>query len=258
MAGARPVMDFYVDALTADLDLHSAKGKAEAVGRLAPLVAQIANPVERAHHIQQIARLVNIEERIVREALPTRQRPTKTPRPLDAPRETPGKEDYLLGWLLRYPTARTAVEEKLRRDLAAFPLVNQIIDGTPLELFEKVDNRAIWQAWTAQADGLDPEQWAQTLHEALRDQALWSLQLNIPESQAYRYVNDALECATILQQECARRWKDRIKQQAAVETSEEERSQLLEQLVQIKNYIDSISIPKRSTTYADLHRFHTI
>ena len=258
MAGARPVMDFYIDALTADLDLRGAKGKAEAVARLAPLVAQIANPVERAHHIQQIARLVNIEERIVREAIPTQQRPTKTPRPLDAPRESPGKEDYLLGWLLRYPTARTAVQEKLRRDLAAFPLVNEIIDGTPLELFVKVDNRAIWRAWTAEADGLDPEQWAQTLDEALRDQALWSLQSHLPDSQAYRYVSDALECATILQQESARRWKDRIKQQAADATSEEERSTLVEQLVQIKNYIDSISIPKRSTTYPDLHRFHTV
>jgi DNA primase len=258
MGGARPVMDFYLDALTADLDLHSAKGKAEAVARLAPLVAQIANPIERAHHIQQIARLVNIEERIVRESLPTQQRPTKTPRPLDTPHESPSKEDYLLGWLLRYPTALTAVQEKLRRDLAAFPLVSEIIDGTLLELFEKVDNRAIWRAWIAQAEGLDPEQWAQTLDEALYDQVQRVLQLNIPEPQAYRYVSDAVECATILQQECARRWKNRIKQQAADATDEPERSTLLEQLVQIKDYIDSISTPKRSTTYSDLHRFRTV
>jgi DNA primase len=258
MAGARPVMDFYIGALTTDLDLQGAKGKAEAVARLAPLVAQIANPVERAHHIQQIARLVNIEERIVREAIPTQQRPTKTPRPLDAPRESPGKEDYLLGWLLRYPTARTAVQEKLRRDLAAFPLVNQIIEGTLLELFDKVDNRAIWRAWTAQADGLDPEQWAQTLDEALYEQAKRVLQLNMPESQAYRYVNVAIECATILQLRLARRCMAQISQQAADAADETEQLTAIDQRVQIDAYIGTISTPKRSAAFADLHSLHTI
>ncbi|HET9222948.1 MAG TPA: DNA primase [Roseiflexaceae bacterium] len=264
MAGARPVMDFYVDALTADLDLHGAKGKAEAVARLAPLVAQIANPVERAHHIQQIARLVNIEERIVREALPT-QRPSKAPTPTGAARsagivshETPDRqEDYLLSWLLRYPTARTAVQEKLRRDLAAFPLVNQIIDGTPLELFETIENRAIWQAWIAQPDGLDPEQWAQTLDEALQEQAQRVLQLNLPESQAYRYVNVAIECATILQLRLARRRMAQISQQAANAVDESEQLMVIDQRVQIDAYIGTISTPKRSAAFADLHTLHT-
>jgi DNA primase len=265
MAGARPVMDFYVDALTADLDLHSAKGKAEAVARLAPLVAQIANPVERAHHIQQIARLINIEERVVREAIPT-QRPTNALRPTGASRSisiapyetSDSQEDYLLGWLLRYPTARTAVQEKLRRDLAAFPLVNQIIDGTPLELFEKVENRAIWQAWTAQADGLDPEQWAQTLDEALHEQAKRVLQLNMPESQAYRYVNVAIECATILQLRLARRRMAQVSQQAADAADETEQLTAIDQRVQIDAYIGTISTPKRSAAFADLHSLHTI
>jgi DNA primase len=265
MAGARPVMDFYVDALTADLDLHGAKGKAEAVARLAPLVAQIANPVERAHHIQQIARLVNIEERIVREALPT-QRPSKAPRPTGATRsagiasqETPDRqEDYLLSWLLRYPTARTAVQEKLRRDLAAFPLVNQIIDGTPLELFETIENRAIWQAWIAQPDGLNPEQWAQTLDEALHEQAQRVLQLDMPESQAYRYVNVAIECATILQLRLARRRMTQISQQAANAADESEQLTAIDQRVQIDAYIGTISTPKRSAAFADLHTLHTI
>jgi DNA primase len=258
LAGARPVMDFYISALTADLDLRDAKGKAEAVARLTPLVAQIVNPVERAHHIQQIARLVNIEEHIVREAIPAQGRAAKAPRPIVALHEAPAKEDYLLGWMLRYPTARTAVQEKLWRDLAAFSLVREIIEGVPLELFEKVANRAIWKAWIAQPDGLDPQQWAQTLDEALYDQAQRVLQLNVPEPQSYRYVGDALECATILQRYRAQQWKDRLKQQATDAVDEQERSMLLERLVQIKDYIDSISIPRRSTTYPDLHRFRTV
>ena len=50
-----------------------------------------------------------------------------------------------MGWLLRYPTARTAVQEKVRRDLTPFPFVEEIIEGTLIELFERVDNRAIWR-----------------------------------------------------------------------------------------------------------------
>ena len=258
VAGARPVMDFYITALTADLDLRDGKAKAAAVARLAPLIAQVINPVERAHHIQQIARLINIEERSVREAIPAQQRTAMAPRPVVAPSEAPTKEDYLLGWLLHYPTAGAAVQEKLRRDLEAFPLVKEMIEGTPLELFERADNRAIWRAWIVQPDGLNPEQWAQLLDEPLREQTLRVSKLNIPEPQAYRYLNDILECARILQLDLARRWKDRITEQVDLSDDGIDRAAVIEQLVQIKAYIDAMSIPKRSPTYVDLHTLHTV
>jgi DNA primase len=259
LAGAQPIMDFYTGALTADLDLRSGKGKAEAVARLAPLVAQIANPVEQAHHIQQIARLVEVEERIVRQAMPAPQRQTATrPRPLATLGDAPGREDHLLGWLLRYPTVVTAVHDKIRRDLLAFPLVGEIIQGTLLELFERVDNRAIWQTWLGQPAGASAEEWVQTLDEALREQAERALQLGPPLSQAYRIVNDALECATILQRQLARRWKNRLSQQAAAAEDVDEQAQALERQIQIQAYIDSITTPKRSSTYNDLHTLHTV
>ncbi|MFL5806966.1 MAG: DNA primase, partial [Roseiflexaceae bacterium] len=43
VAGAKPAMDFYISAFTADLDLRSGKDKAEAVARLAPLLAKVTN-----------------------------------------------------------------------------------------------------------------------------------------------------------------------------------------------------------------------
>lgn len=256
--GARPAMDFYITALTADLDLHSGKGKAEAVGRLAPLVAHIANPVEQAHHIQQIARLVEVEERIIRQALPAPQRPTNPPRPVPTTGDAPGREDYLLSWLIRYPTARTAVQEKIRRDIAPFPFVQEVIQGMLLELFERVDNRALWQSWAAQPDGTEPDQWLQAIDDTLRVTAQHVLQLKLPEPQSYRYVNDALQCATILQQRLAHRWKDRISQQASATADDTELIADLERFVQITEYIDTISAPKRSSTYDDLHTLHTV
>jgi DNA primase len=258
VAGARPAMDFYIGALTSDLDLRSAKGKAEAVARLAPLLAQVANPVEQAHHIQQIARLVEIEERIVRQAMPSAQRPAARRPAMIAPAVAPSPEDHMLGWLLRYPTARTAVQEKIQRDLTPFPFVKEIIEGTLIELFERTDNRAIWRAWLDQPAGTDPEAWARDLDDALREQAERVLSMRLPQPQAYRYVNDALECARMLQLELARRWKNRISQATSSVESEDERIVAHERLVQIIEYIDSINIPKRSSNYNDLHSLHTV
>jgi len=258
VAGARPAMDFYIGALTSDLDLRSAKGKAEAVARLAPLLAQIANPVEQAHHIQQIARLVEIEERIVRQAMPSSQRPAARRPALIAPAPAPSPEDHMLGWLLRYPTARTAVQEKVRRDLTPFPFVEEIIEGTLIELFERVDNRAIWRDWLEQPAGTDPDAWAHDLDDAVREQAERVLSMRLPQPQAYRYVNDALECARMLQLDLARRWKKRISQATTSAESEDERIAAHERLVQIIEYIDAINIPKRSSNYNDLHSLHAV
>ncbi|MEP7190319.1 MAG: toprim domain-containing protein, partial [Roseiflexaceae bacterium] len=258
VAGARPAMDFYIGALTSDLDLRSAKGKAEAVARLAPLLAQVANPVEQAHHIQQIARLVEIEERIVRQAMPSAQRPAARRPAMVAPATIASPEDHMLGWLLRYPTACTAVQDKIQRDLTPFPFVGEIIEGTLIELFERTDNHAIWRAWQDQPAGTDPEAWARDLDDALREQTERVLSMRLPQPQAYRYVNDALECATILQTKLAERWRIRVKQQISSVEDADEQAQVLERLVQIIEYIDSINIPKRSSNYNDLHSLHAV
>jgi DNA primase len=262
---ARPVMDFYIQALTADLDLSSGKGKAEAVARLGPLVAQIANPVEQAHHVQQIARLIHVGEQAVELAVRQSRAPAKPQRPSGAPaapaQELPGlsapaQEDFLVGWLIRYPQARTAVQEKLRRDLASFALLAQVIEGTPIELLERPENRALWQSWERQFEGTTLETWIAGLDPALAAQAQRILHLDVPAEQLYRYVNDALECATILQLRLARRWKDRLSQQAVAEAADEVED--VERQIQINRYIDVLSTPKRSSTYADLHMLRTV
>lgn len=63
IASAKPVMDYYFDALTANLDLSTAKGKSEAARLLGPLVADIGDRVQRTHYLQQLARMVQIDER---------------------------------------------------------------------------------------------------------------------------------------------------------------------------------------------------
>ena len=78
------------------------------------------------------------------------------------------------------------------------------------------------------------------------------------EPQEYRIVNDALECATILQRDVAKRWLAQIARMQAEATGETDQEMLLEQLVQVKQFINMLSIPRRSAAYTDLHALHTL
>lgn len=286
LAAAKPAMDFYIRALTADLDLTSGRGKAEAVERLGPLLVQVSSPVEQAHHIQQLARLLDVDEKHVLAAITGQgpktkdQRPrTKDQPPTSARAPGPGpsssgvrpngpispvvrpsaatrQEDTLLGLLLRYPGVRAAVEEKLRRDVAPFALVQPLIAGDIGELFARVEQRAVWDAWQRQPSGADPEPWAEGLDETLAEHARRALGAELPQPQSYRFMNDALECATILQQELAKRWKDRVSHQAHDADDEPARLAALEQFVQIAEYLNALKTPRRSSTYTDLHSLH--
>lgn len=271
IAAARPAMDFYIRALTGDLDLSQARSKAEAVERLGPLIAQMTNPVEQSHYIQQVARLVQVDEATLRKALPMRPGPpTERNRPFErrgpqaatkartapqavAPGGFPQHEDYLIGWLLRYVPTRRAVEEKLRLDLAAFDKIQQFVDGSILELFKRIENRALWELWRVQPDETDLDTWVAGLESVLRDHALLVLGLRLPETQAYRSIGSALECAKMLQEDLARNWIHHLSRQSSEADNDDERLELLERLVQLKEYLGALSTPRRSATYADLH-----
>ncbi len=279
LAAARPAMDFYIETLTSDLDLSSGRGKADAVERIAPLLAQLVNPVEQAHYIQQLARLIDVEERYILAALGTKARqegqrrlPDQTRatkvlerQPDDAKQQsgdstpaTPAQEEHLLSWMIRYPAVRAAVEEKLHNDLAPYPALQALMTGTVDELFTRDECRALWRAWIAAPADSDPAVWATTLYAPLDAVAQRVLGLQAPQPQAYRIVNDALECATILQRDVAKRWLVQIARMQAEATSEAEQELLLDRLVQVKQFINMLSIPRRSSAYSDLHALHTI
>ncbi|NWG22411.1 MAG: DNA primase [Chloroflexi bacterium] len=276
LAAARPAMDFYIDALTADLDLSSGRGKADAVERLAPLLAQIANPVEQAHYIQTLARLIDIEERYILAALGNEARqpagqhaaairrsdakPSRQALPGQASEVQsagPVQEEYLLCWIIRYPAVRAAVEEKVHRDLAAYPALQALMSGTIDELFVRDESRALWRAWIVAPAGMSPEEWVVNLGAPLDSFAQRVLALHVPQAQAYRLINDALECATILQRGAATRWRTHIARLQADAPEGVDVEMLLEQLVQIKQFIDTLSTPRRSSAYTDLHALHT-
>jgi DNA primase len=65
IAQAPTIVDYYLGVVSREEDLTSAHGKAQAVERLAPLIREIANQVERAHYVQRLARLIEVDERTI-------------------------------------------------------------------------------------------------------------------------------------------------------------------------------------------------
>ncbi len=87
VAHAEPLVDFYFRILTRDLDLRSARDKSTAVKRLAPIVQEIGDSIQRAHYVQQLARLVQVTEQTIAQQL-TRPRRTASGAPRTAEAST--------------------------------------------------------------------------------------------------------------------------------------------------------------------------
>jgi DNA primase len=66
---ATPLVDFYFSSQARELDLRTAHGKSEAVRRLLPVIGELNDPVLRAHYTQELARLVQVDERLLAQRL---------------------------------------------------------------------------------------------------------------------------------------------------------------------------------------------
>ena len=60
---ARPIVEYVIGVYTSDLDANDAKAKAEVAQKVLPLIADVADPVEREHYRQTLARTLRIDER---------------------------------------------------------------------------------------------------------------------------------------------------------------------------------------------------
>ncbi|MBL7200992.1 MAG: DNA primase [Anaerolineae bacterium] len=165
---AIPVVDYYFQVSTRDLKMTEAKGKAEAVRRLGPILSEIRDEVERTHYVQKLARLISADEGTVRRQLSVSrprqhsrragepQQPAEQPRP-----STFALEEYCLAVLLRRP-------DFLER-------VHALFEGLSLPMlqeddFERVENRTLYAVWRQMKEGHDWQAWADALPDALQAQ----------------------------------------------------------------------------------------
>ncbi len=124
---AKPVIEYFIDRASADVDLGSVAGRREVTGRVLAILKRVPDAVERALYLQQLARVVNVEERTLSDALeraPVIRRPA---RQSDRPTE-PDEVDRVLG-----PLEREALELLLR-----FPVLAAELEDDPLPFGEAI------------------------------------------------------------------------------------------------------------------------
>jgi DNA primase len=122
---ALPVIDFYLQVVSAQYDLTTAKGKSSIVREVLPLLREVKERVERHHYVSQLARLVQVDERALLIELDESPRPS-TPRRRPAPKvettaEAPSGEqkpvfrleEYSLAVILGQPQALTVANDEL-------------------------------------------------------------------------------------------------------------------------------------------------
>ncbi len=159
VATAQPFLDFFIDAMTADVDPGDARGKAEAVKRSAPILQQVGDRVVQAHYVGQLAARLQLDQRVVMSEI--RRSGLKTslssPGPSSRPRsiQRASGEDHLVALLLKHR-----------------PLLENVIADVPVEDITDAANRELLRILTRTDLGtLEPEQIIAGLDDALADHA---------------------------------------------------------------------------------------
>ncbi|HET6446064.1 MAG TPA: DNA primase [candidate division Zixibacteria bacterium] len=198
IAGAKPVVTYVIDLATQDLDVNDGKAKTEAAKKVLPLISDVADPVEREHYRQLLARRLRIDERtLLKITIPSRQRqggarqptqPMDDEMPVDrAGADIVGASTVMGGESIGSELRRADFLRQCLIHPTVIPIIDQILDHnhqTKVEAqdFSKPDDRALWlfvrgqvNTWSIASEG---DLWDSLEDEFLRDrvQSLLSLQ----------------------------------------------------------------------------------
>ncbi len=138
---ALPLIDFAFNTVLSKIDINKAKDKSLAVEKLLPLIGEIKDPIQQAHHVQKLARLLKLSESVLITTLrKSKSRPGEhfteiTKQPLSAHQVVSSPvEEYCLALLLQYPGLRQQAQE------------------LSTEHFECTENREIFIKWQHSKD----------------------------------------------------------------------------------------------------------
>ena len=135
VAGRTELMEYWIQQTVATVDIQSVGGRRELTAVILPIIKRFTSPVEQSLYLQRLGRLVNVEEKVLREALarePVRRAPRLAAVPVGPGMATGSLleigplEREALSLVLRYPalTAELPIDESLPfRDATAGALV---------------------------------------------------------------------------------------------------------------------------------------
>ena len=184
VSAARPVVTYVIDVATEDLDMEDAKAKTAVAQQILPLINDVAEPAEREHYLKQLARKLDIDERVLYKM------PTRAPRPR-APQAT-RKEGSSESTVAGKQAAGMAVamgggvvstdlrEENFLRQCLNHPQIVDKVDERLIQVqqsrvggedFGRPDDRALWR-YLRKWSGLRPVATIDDLCDSLNDEVL--------------------------------------------------------------------------------------
>ena len=83
--GARPIVDFYFDAVLGKADLKSAKGVSDAVQQLLPIVGELRDQVQQAFYLHRLGQTVGVSDQLLTAELNRLRLRRAAPRPPEVP-----------------------------------------------------------------------------------------------------------------------------------------------------------------------------
>ena len=129
---AQPVIEYFMERTAAEVDLASVAGRQEMIERVLSLLKRVGDPIEQTLYLQRLARLVGVDEPILRDALARtplhrEARPARTePVAPSEPSALSSLESETLQLLLRHPrlVAELPDDALPLRDAAAVTLID--------------------------------------------------------------------------------------------------------------------------------------
>jgi DNA primase len=166
---SRTVVDYVMDVLTEGRDLGDAKVKAAVAQQVLPLIADVADPVEREAYRQSLARRLRVDERALAGLkMPPPERTTASRTRAKDERPDAGEvgvERFCLGWILREPELLYRMDRQMQ-ELGLERLAPGDFTGTDQQVIFQAVREALAQ------DGVDPGAfWRSHLPESIRAEA---------------------------------------------------------------------------------------
>lgn len=129
LANPAPLVDFYISAIVGDDPPDDPRAKSDIVQRISPILREISDRVVQAHYVAEVARRLQINERLVLSAPQRRNQRALAAQP-KAPRLVITPEEYLIGLILRHPLILASMLSEIQEQ--------DILDGRRLELLRAI------------------------------------------------------------------------------------------------------------------------
>jgi DNA primase len=174
---ARPVVDHLIAVVSAGLDLLQPRDRSQLVAEVLPAIADVTDPVLRAHYLQRLSRLARVSEDELRREL--RRRPRQRAAEPNTPTRE-GSAPVVSSMKVRAGTA--AGEAYLLSLLHRVPAVAERGRELDEDLFDISENRELFRRWRLSEEVSEEESELWELYQAVMQANLPVIETNEAES----------------------------------------------------------------------------